>query len=188
MVVLPIAVTKVRTAPRDISLMLGDLLHPVEIGDPAWTPSDEDKQHWNDHGWVILRQSVGHDVIDLLKQQVQDYREAHREQTTNHKTGEGLRIGLLHVENRLSREFALNCQARKFLQWAFEEEPILFGSLTFDIGTEQEAHIDASFFYTQPETKMAGVWTAFEDIEPNSGPLFYVDGSHKWPMLKAAGR
>jgi ectoine hydroxylase-related dioxygenase (phytanoyl-CoA dioxygenase family) len=80
----------------------------------------------------------------------------------------------------------MNAQARTFLRWAFDDEPVLFGSLTFDIGSEQEAHIDAAFFYTQPETSMAGVWTAFEDIAEQSGPLFYVDQSHKWPRLKAA--
>ena len=150
---------------------VADRVRPIDVGDSEWTPSEEDKQHWRDHGWVKLRGSVDHDVIDRLKQEIQDYRLAHREETTNTKTGEGLRIGLLHAAIRASREVGLNCEARAFLRWAFDDEPLLFGSLTFDIGTEQEAHIDAAFFYTQPETSMAGVWTAFEDIHEAAGPL-----------------
>lgn len=177
---------KALLAPRDLSLALGDRAQPVEVGDPAWEPSEEDKQHWREHGWILLRNSVDHDLIDQLKAEIQAYRESHRAQTTNAATGEGLRIGLLHASSRHSREMALNCQARKFLKWAFEDEPLLYGSLTFDLGSEQEPHIDAAFFYTQPETAMAGVWTAFEDIQERAGPLFYVDRSHLWPRLKAA--
>jgi Phytanoyl-CoA dioxygenase (PhyH) len=182
----PALLTKARLARRDLSFMVGDHLHPIEVGDPDWVPSEDDKQHWRDHGWVILRGSVDLDVIDQLKQEIQDYRDQHRSETVNSKTGDGLRIGLLHAANRKSREMGFNCQARTFLRWAFEDEPVLFGSLTFDIGSEQESHIDAAFFYTQPETSMAGVWTAFEDIADQAGPVFYVDGSHEWPRLKAA--
>jgi hypothetical protein len=183
---MPVTLTKVRAAPRDLSWKVADRVSPVEVGDPLWVPSEEDKQHWRERGWVILRGSIVLELIDQLKHEIQRYRERHRGETTNSKTGEGLRIGLLHSAIRTSREVALNCQARTFLRWAFEDEPVLFGTLTFDIGSEQESHIDAAFFYTRPETSMAGVWTAFEDIAENSGPLFYVDRSHDWPRLKAA--
>jgi hypothetical protein len=169
-----------------LSFLVADHLQPIRVGAPSWAPSEEDKAHWNEHGWVLLRDSVAPAVIDRLKQEVQDYRDQHRAQTTNAKTGEGVRIGLLHSVNRTAREVAFNDQARTFLRWAFDEEPVLFGSLTFDIGSEQEPHIDAAFFYTRPETAMAGVWTAFEDIVSDAGPLFYVDGSHKWPRLQSA--
>jgi hypothetical protein len=175
-----------RTVPRDIKWAVADRLRPVWVGDPNWRPSDDDKEHWRAHGWILIRNSVDHAAIDRLKAEVQTYRERHRTVTTNATTGEGLRIGLLHAGIRLAREMGFNHQARTFLRWAFDEDPVLFGSLTFDIGSEQEPHIDAAFFYTQPETSMAGVWTAFEDIHEQSGPLFYVDGSHKWPRLKAA--
>jgi hypothetical protein len=180
------SLAKARTAPRDLSWIVADHLRPIEVGDPEWTPSEADKQHWRDHGWVIIKDSVDHDVIDRLKHEIQDYRLRNKDQTTDRKTGEGLRIGLLHAANRTAREVGFNAQARTFLRWAFDDEPVFFGSLTFDIGSEQEPHIDSAFFYTQPETSMAGVWTAFEDIHEHAGPLFYVDTSHQWPRLKAA--
>lgn len=30
---------------------------------------------------------------------------------------------------------------------------------------------------------MCGVWLAMEDIAEEAGPVFYVPGSHKWPIL-----
>jgi len=32
---------------------------------------------------------------------------------------------------------------------------------------------------------MAGVWVALEDIHEDSGPLFYIPGSHKWPFFRS---
>jgi len=30
---------------------------------------------------------------------------------------------------------------------------------------------------------MCGVWLAMEDVHPDAGPLTYLPGSHKWPIL-----
>ena len=30
---------------------------------------------------------------------------------------------------------------------------------------------------------MCGVWLAMEDVGPDSGPLTYVPGSHRWPIM-----
>jgi len=175
-----------QSAPRELSWALADRVRPLHVGDPAWVPSEQDKQHWRAHGWVLLRGSAALPAVDRLQREIELYRRRHREETTSSKTAEGLRIGLLHAANRTSREVALNDQARTFLRWAFADEPVLYGSLTFDVGSEQEPHVDASFFYTRPETSMAGVWTALEDIAEDAGPLFYVDRSHSWPRLTAA--
>jgi hypothetical protein len=56
------------------------------------------------------------------------------------------------------------------------------GSLNFECGTQQDAHIDAIYFYPDPIWSMAGVWIALEDIHPDSGPLFYIPGSHREPF------
>ena len=58
-----------------------------------------------------------------------------------------------------------------------------FQTLNFPVGTQQEAHTDSVHFSSLPERFMCGVWLAMEDIGPEAGPLFYVPGSHKWPLL-----
>ncbi len=36
---------------------------------------------------------------------------------------------------------------------------------------------------TYPLGYLAAAWVAFEDIHPESGPLVYYPGSHRWPYL-----
>lgn len=61
-----------------------------------------------------------------------------------------------------------------------------FQTLNFPVGTQQGAHSDSVHFSSLPERFMCGVWLAMEDISPEAGPVFYVPGSHKWPVLSNA--
>jgi hypothetical protein len=58
-----------------------------------------------------------------------------------------------------------------------------FQTLNFPVGTRQHPHADAAHFSSLPERFMCGVWLAMEDISANAGPLCYVPGSHKWPIV-----
>ncbi|ARU17510.1 phytanoyl-CoA dioxygenase [Croceicoccus marinus] len=58
-----------------------------------------------------------------------------------------------------------------------------FQTLNFAVGTQQAAHTDSVHFSSLPERFMCGVWLAMEDIPAEAGPLFYVRGSHRWPII-----
>jgi hypothetical protein len=58
-----------------------------------------------------------------------------------------------------------------------------FQTLNFPVGTQQHFHTDAVHFSSIPPRFMCGVWLAMEDIALDAGPLHYVPGSHKWPVL-----
>ena len=58
-----------------------------------------------------------------------------------------------------------------------------FQTLNFPVGTQQNFHTDAVHFSSIPQRFMCGVWLAMEDIAADAGPLRYVPGSHKWPVL-----
>ncbi|WP_454888174.1 phytanoyl-CoA dioxygenase family protein [Sphingobium herbicidovorans] len=61
-----------------------------------------------------------------------------------------------------------------------------FQTLNFPVGTEQRAHSDSVHFSSIPERFMCGVWLAMEDVPAEAGPLFYVRGSHRWPIMNNA--
>ncbi|TYC91687.1 phytanoyl-CoA dioxygenase family protein [Novosphingobium sp. BW1] len=61
-----------------------------------------------------------------------------------------------------------------------------FQTLNFPVGTQQGAHSDAVHFSSLPERFMCGVWLAMEDITPENGPVFYLPGSHRWPIMTNA--
>lgn len=99
--------------------------------------------------------------------------------------GFGQRIGALHVENETSRRVALCPRVVEPACELMEDDAVVLGSLTFETGTQQQAHIDSIFFYVEPEQAMVGCWVALEDIHPDAGPLMYYPGSHRWEFDRA---
>ena len=73
------------------------------------------------------------------------------------------------------------------LRLAYGRRPFPFQTLNFERGSEQDIHCDAIHFHSEPERFMCGVWVALEDISEGAGPLEYVVGSHKLPMLTMQG-
>lgn len=156
-------------------------LGPVDqrlIGDNA--VSAEHKLAWATDGFVTLRgvfdgERVAryNDIVARVRRELDDGKDEY---------GFGDRIGQLHQREPELLDIPSDPRLLDFLRWAFGEDPVLMGSLQFERGTQQEAHIDAIFFWPEPAYAMAGVWVALEDVHPEAGPLFYVPGSHKWPF------
>jgi hypothetical protein len=62
-----------------------------------------------------------------------------------------------------------------------------FQTLNFRRGSQQNLHSDAMHFHAEPALFMCGVWIALEDVTADSGPLTYVPGSHKLPVMTMRG-
>lgn len=61
--------------------------------------------------------------------------------------------------------------------------PMVYTSLSFEYGTQQNIHLDVPHFWTKPLYEFAGVWTALEDIHPDAGGLEYYEGSHQVEVM-----
>lgn len=81
---------------------------------------------------------------------------------------------------------ASNQQVIDLLGKLYGRSAFPFQTLNFPVGTQQDAHSDSVHFSSLPERFMCGVWLAMEDIGPDSGPLFYHPGSHRWPIMTNA--
>lgn len=134
-------------------------------------------------GWTLLPKAASNTLIDQFNLEVSEFRKVNNSKLD--QNGFGKRIGLIHTELETAQKILMSKDIMSLLQKYFSDNPVLFGSLTFDIGSEQNAHHDSAFFYTQPDHSMVGVWIALEDIHPDSGPLFYVPYSHKTFAIKA---
>jgi hypothetical protein len=82
------------------------------------------------------------------------------------------------------RAIAANEQVRQLLSRLYGRQAFPFQTLNFPVGTQQHLHSDSIHFSCMPERFMCGVWLAMEDVDPAAGPLTYLPGSHKWPILK----
>jgi ectoine hydroxylase-related dioxygenase (phytanoyl-CoA dioxygenase family) len=81
------------------------------------------------------------------------------------------------------RRLAAWPEVRRLLRAAYGRDPFPFQTLNFRLGSQQHLHSDTIHFHSVPERFMCGVWIALEDIRPEAGPLAYLKGSHKLPVL-----
>ncbi|EKS9799909.1 phytanoyl-CoA dioxygenase family protein [Burkholderia contaminans] len=84
------------------------------------------------------------------------------------------------------KAIAANRQLIELLGRLYGRPAFPFQTLNFRVGTQQKLHTDSVHFSSIPPRFMCGVWVAFEDISPDSGPLHLVPGSHSWPMIDNA--
>jgi len=81
------------------------------------------------------------------------------------------------------RKLAAWPEMRRLLRAAYGRDPFPFQTLNFRVGSQQHLHSDTIHFHSVPERFMCGVWIALEDIRREAGPLAYLKGSHKLPVL-----
>lgn len=64
-------------------------------------------------------------------------------------------------------------------------ESMPFQTISGHKGSEQGAHSDSIHMTTYPQGYLVANWIAFEDIDPDSGPLQFYPGSHRLPYSYA---
>jgi len=128
--------------------------------------------HYNQEGFLLLRQQVSHELIDRTLQEIQhEYPANVGEQPSRHQD--------LWKKYGTVREIASLPQIFDVLRLLYEREPIPFQTLNFKFGTQQRAHSDTIHFSSVPARFMCGVWVALEETTTNNGPLFYYPRSHR---------
>lgn len=69
----------------------------------------------------------------------------------------------------------------KILRLLLGDEAVLFQSINFLKGSEQETHSDSIHMTTYPLGRLIAAWVALEDIDESNGPLHYYPKSHLLP-------
>lgn len=89
----------------------------------------------------------------------------------------------MHVERLLDDEavkkVALNYDILSVLAVLHGHDPYPFQTLNFPKSSGSRTHSDYIHFAAHPIPLMSGVWVALMDISPDSGPMYYYEGSHK---------
>lgn len=134
----------------------------------------EDQQHWSDHGYVIKRNFIPHDLIDeynLIRAKL--------------NLGDGPFASITpYLSHGTIRDICCSRELHHLLVDLIGEEMGLHFILADYVSTTRGWHQDD---YLNPEdtyARYAAVWMAMDDIDPDSGPFQFVPGSHKWPCLR----
>lgn len=163
-----VAIAERMNLPWVESPFFADLLRKKKL-----TPEQyEMVTHYNQEGFLLLRQQVSHELIDRTLQEIQhEYPANVGEQPSRHQD--------LWKKYGTVREIASLPQIFDVLRLLYEREPIPFQTLNFKFGTQQRAHSDTIHFSSVPARFMCGVWVALEETTTNNGPLFYYPRSHR---------
>jgi hypothetical protein len=151
---------------------------------------------WIERGYAIKRNAVPKADTDRLRLDVEDRIRSgrdplpltHWDEEGNHHytTASPYNVHMLeakvldlHVRLESAAQVALAPSIVEFLSDVFEDEVLAFQSLYFHNGSQQSAHQDTAFVYTEPAMRFAAAWIALEDIKSGTGELFYYPRSQK---------
>lgn len=134
---------------------------------------------WSEQGFMVLEGFYTEDLIDRINHEVDDL-----------VSGKELQFnrGGRRVRNAFGRSAAVAAavgdpRLHELLGLILEREIGLWQTITFFDGSRQAAHSDAFHMTTEPLGNLIGAWVALEDVHPDSGPVFYVPGSHRLPYV-----
>lgn len=92
------------------------------------------------------------------------------------------RIHELHVASQLALRLVLDARLHRYASLILGETAVATQSLYFEFGSQQALHRDSTVVPSPEFGALVAAWIALEDIAPESGPLAYVPGSHKFPF------
>ena len=124
-----------------------------------------------------------HARIDRMKHNLGPHFNVDLKDPHSDKTRGGRRIQDAWSFDEDVRAIATNQAVLDLLGKLYGRPAFPFQTLNFPVGTQQKAHSDSVHFSSLPERFMCGVWLAMEDVRAEAGPLFYVPGSHCWPII-----
>lgn len=100
----------------------------------------------------------------------------------------GMRAVDVYAYYESARRALFSDRIVEFLRAIFNDSPLLFQSLTFERGSQQPLHQDTGFVVVSSPLEFAASWIALEDIQPGSGELTFIDGSHRLSEYLFSGK
>lgn len=135
-------------------------------------------KQWSANGYMHLENYFGSQHTNAVNKAVDELiHQKHLPITHDNKVMHG------HKHAAVIKEMMHDEGLQKILTFVLNKEVIPFQTLNFIKGSGQRAHSDSIHMTTYPLGYLIAAWIALEDIDANSGPLFYYPGSHKLPYL-----
>lgn len=143
------------------------------------TTSEENKKSildFDNAGFCVLKNYLSAELVDKVNQEIDSL-------LTDKKVkfGYGGKIMFAIHASELLNSIGTNKELQQLLSVLLDGNSILFQSINFIKGSEQDTHSDSIHMTTFPLGGLLGVWIALEDVGEENGPLHYYPGSHKLP-------
>ncbi len=147
---------------------------------PAERPIPDDlselKEHFEREGYAVLSGFYTPETTDRINKEIDRLVQTNKKAFAHrHK----LMFAIDH--SPFLRKLGQDCRLCRILDNLLGDEAVLFQSINFDYGSEQDTHSDSIHMTTYPEGGLIAIWIALEDIGEDQGPLHYYPGSHRLP-------
>jgi hypothetical protein len=155
----------------------------------------EQAAFWDANGFLLLPGFYSHEQIDALDEVTEwMWREKPTSLTVDHnvtlersrfcdidgpREGNRFKLNDIYLLSDTMRRTILDPRLTPILAGVLGDDPVLINTLTIDLGTTQNAHVDSLFMTPMSDDALIATWTALEDVAVDAGPLFYYPGSHK---------
>jgi phytanoyl-CoA hydroxylase len=161
----------------------------------------EKLRFWQDNGYVILNQAIATEWLDQLWRETEELIENHEQYKVNIRVdlpeyrvnpvqearelpqsvlnGKFIKFMDFHNSSIIGKKIMLHRNVVTFLEAVFGERVVAMQSLLFKWGSQQATHQDFAYVVSEIPSHLAASWIALEDVELDSGPLYYYAGSHK---------
>ena len=160
--------------------------------------SSADLQHWNDHGFLILKGFFQEAVVEDYKRHIDELWQGrgrpdnplvmftargkiHFRDAVASDRSQCCRLVDHYLTDTSTRDLILDPRLVKILQRLMGHAPVVCNTILFERGSEQDMHSDMFYMPPVTEEQMLATWIALDDVTEDNGPLVYVPGSHKLP-------
>jgi phytanoyl-CoA hydroxylase len=148
----------------------------IELFNKLAAPDKESLLNFSENGYAIISKyftdkqvdNVNDEIALLLKQK-------------KIKINYGNKIMFAIHQSQLLSAIGNNKELKELLSVLMNGNAVLFQSINFLMGSEQDTHSDSIHMTTYPLGGLLGVWIALEDITEDNGPLHYYPKSHLLP-------
>lgn len=165
-----------RLAEKEMAQIGKDKLSSTKIFNSLDMSSQQSLQAFQETGYAIIRNYLSAQKVDEINAEIGSLL---AEKKLKYKYGRKLMFAI-HI-SKLLRDVGNDEQMKEILGVLLGGTPILFQSINFLMGSEQDTHSDSIHMTTYPLGGLLGVWVALEDITEENGPLHYYPASHKLP-------
>ncbi|WP_317897221.1 phytanoyl-CoA dioxygenase family protein [Aurantibacillus circumpalustris] len=131
---------------------------------------------FNDKGFSILKNYLSSETVYKINLNIENLLKDKKV-----KFGYGGKIMFAIHVSELLNSIGNNETLHELLSVLLNGNSVLFQSINFIKGSEQDTHSDSIHMTTYPLGGLLGVWIALEDVDDENGPLHYYPGSHKLP-------
>jgi len=83
-----------------------------------------------------------------------------------------------HLVDPLVQEFSADTHLLGSIAALLGHTPVVYNSLIFEWGSEQDLHFDTFYMPSPTPNMMAASWIAIDPVTESNGPLVYYPGSH----------